>query len=162
MRIRFGLLTAVGIALVLLSPAPAAAQKKEILQLQADMNRLLLTQRELQRTVDEKNAVLKTLVEQSLDAIAKLNTSLGMLQQSVQAVQANSGSRIDTLTTQVQALADNLDEVKSRLGKLNQQMGEAQSVLQSLDAKVAGGIPAQPPPGAAPAQIGRASCRERV
>lgn len=150
MRKRFGLLTTVGIALVLLSPAPAAAQKKEILQLQADMNRLMQTQRELQRTVDEKNAVLKTLVEQSLDAINKLNTSLGMLQRSVQDVQANSGSRIDTLATQVQALADNLDEVKSRLGKLNQQMGEAQSVLQSLDAKVAGGIPAQPPPGVAP------------
>jgi len=139
------------VALVLLAPVPAAAQKKEILQLQADMNRLMQTQRELQRTVDEKNAVLKTLVEQSLDAINKLNTSLGMLQRSVQDVQANSGSRIDTLATQVQALADNLDEVKSRLGKLNQQMGEAQSVLQSLDAKVAGGIPAQPPPGAAPA-----------
>ena len=148
MRKRFGLLTAAGIALVLLSPAPAAAQKKEILQLQADMNRLLLTQRDLQRTVDEKNAVLKTLVEQSLDAIAKLNTSLGMLQQSVQAVQANSGSRIDTLTTQVQALADNLDEVKSRLGKLNQQIGDAQSVLQSLDAKIAGGAPVPGAPGA--------------
>ena len=148
MRKRFSLLTTVSFALVLLSPAPAAAQKKEILQLQADMNRLLLTQRELQRTVDEKNAVLKTLVEQSLDAIAKLNTSLGMLQQSVQAVQANSGSRIDTLTTQVQALADNLDEVKSRLGKLNQQIGDAQSVLQSLDAKIAGGAPVPGAPGA--------------
>ena len=153
MRIRFALLTAVGlaVALVLLAPAPAAAQKKEIIQLQADMARLIQTQRDLQRTVDEKNAILKTLLEQSLDAINKLNTSLGMLQRSIQDVQANSGTRIDTLTTQVQALADNLDEVKSRLGKLNQQMGEAQSVLQSLDAKIAGGAPAQPPSGAASA-----------
>ncbi|MCL4524136.1 MAG: tol-pal system protein YbgF, partial [Acidobacteria bacterium] len=125
-------------------------QKKEIIQLQADMERLMQTQRELQRTVDEKNAVLKTLVEQSLDAINKLNTSLGVLQKSIQDAQANSGSRIDTLTTQVQALADNLDEVKSRLGKINQQLGDTQSVLQSLDAKIAGGIPAQPPAGAAP------------
>ena len=147
MRKRIGLLAAVAIALALLAPAPAAAQKKEILQLQADMNRLTQTQRELQRTVDEKNAVLKTLVEQSLDAINRLNTSLGVLQKSIQDVQANSGTRIDSLTTQVQALADNLDEVKSRLGKLNQQMGESQSVLQSLDAKIAGGIPAQPAPG---------------
>jgi len=153
LRIRMTTIIAAGltVALALLAPVPAAAQKKEIIQLQADMNRLLQTQRELQRTVDEKNAVLKTLVEQSLDAINKLNTSLGMLQKSVQDVQANSGSRIDTLATQVQALADNLDEVKSRLGKLNQQMGEAQSVLQSLDAKIAGGTPAQPPAGAAPA-----------
>lgn len=153
MRIRLISLTAAGVAvaLALLAPVPAAAQKKEIIQLQADMARLMQTQRELQRTVDEKNAVLKTLVEQSLDAINKLNTSLGMLQKSVQDVQANSGSRIDTLTIQVQALADNLDEVKSRLAKLNQQVGDAQSVLQSLDAKIAGGAPVQPPPGAAPA-----------
>ncbi|MBI1749736.1 MAG: tol-pal system protein YbgF [Acidobacteria bacterium] len=151
MRKRYGSLTAVGVAvaLALLAPAPAAAQKKEIIQLQADMERLMQTQRELQRTVDEKNAVLKTLVEQSLDAVNKLNTTLGVLQKSIQDVQANSGARIDTLTTQVQALADNLEEVKSRLGKLNQQMGEAQSVLQSLDAKIAGGAPAQPPGGAA-------------
>ncbi len=148
-RTRISLLTGVGfaVALALLAPAPAAAQKKEILQLQADMNRLVQSQRDLQRTVDEKNAVLKTLVEQSLDAINKLNTNLGLLQRSVQDVQANSGSRIDTLTTQVQALADNLDEVKSRLGKLNQQVAETQSVLQSLDAKIAGGAPAQPPAG---------------
>ncbi len=147
MRKRTALLAT--LALALLAPAPAVAQKKEILQLQSDMDRLIQTQRELQRTVDEKNAVLKTLVEQSLDAINKLNTTLGMLQKSIQDVQANSGTRIDTLTTQVQALADNLDEVKSRLGKLNQQVGEAQSVLQSLDAKIAGGTPAQPPGAAA-------------
>lgn len=151
MRIRLLSLAAAGVvvALALLAPVPAAAQKKEIIQLQADMDRLMQTQRELQRTVDEKNAVLKALVEQSLDAINKLNISLSMLQKAVQDVQANSGSRIDTMTIQVQALADNLDEVKSRLGKLNQQMGEAQSVLQSLDAKIAGGTPAQPAPGSA-------------
>ena len=73
MRTRIALLTAVGlaVALALLAPPPAAAQKKEILQLQADMERVIQTQRDLQRTVDEKNAVLKTLVEQSLDAIFK-------------------------------------------------------------------------------------------
>ncbi len=149
MRNRFTLLSAVGLTLALLASAPAAAQKKEIIQLQSDMQRLIQTQRELQRTVDEKNAVLKTLVEQSLDAINKLNTSLGLMQKSIQDVQASSGTRIDTLTTQVQALADNLDEIKSRLSKLNQQVGDAQSVLQSLDSKIAGGASAQPPPGSA-------------
>ena len=147
MRKRNYLLSSAGVAvaLALLVPVPAAAQKKEIIQLQADMDRLTQAQRDLQRTVDEKNAVLKNLVEQSLDAINKLNTSISVLQRSIQEVQATSGSRIDNMATQVQALADNLDEVKARLGKLNQQVSEAQSVLQSLDAKVAGGTPA---PGA--------------
>jgi tol-pal system protein YbgF len=139
----------------LLLASPAKAQKKEIIQLQRDMELLTQSHRELQRSVDEKHAVLKTLVEQSLDAINKLNTSLGVLQQNVQQVQANSGARIDTLSTHVQALADNLEELKSRMGKLNQQVAEAQGVLQSLDSKIAGGTPASetgpaagPPPSA--------------
>jgi tol-pal system protein YbgF len=141
-------LAAVAVAGGLLFPATAAAQKKEIIQLQRDMELLTQSHRELQRSVDEKHAVLKTLVEQSLDSINKLNTTLGMLQQSIQQVQATSGSRMDTLATQVQALADNLEDLKSRMGKLNQQMTDAQGVLQSLDAKIAGGVPAAGSPGA--------------
>jgi len=57
-------------------------------------------------------------------------------------VQANSGARIDSLTTQVQGLTDNLEEIKAREGRLSQQMAEAQSVLQSLDAKLAAAAPA--------------------
>jgi tol-pal system protein YbgF len=132
----------------LIFPVAAVAQKKEIIQLQRDMELLTQSHRELQRSVDEKHAVLKTLVEQSLDSINKLNTTLGMLQQSIQQGQANSGSRIDTLSTQVQALADNLEELKSRMGRLNQQVADTQGVLQSLDAKIAGGTPAGGSPGA--------------
>jgi tol-pal system protein YbgF len=137
----------------LLCPAPAAAQKKEIAQLQRDVDLLRETVRELQRSVDEKHAVLRTLIEQALDAVNKLNTTMGGLQKSVQDVQANSGARMDSMSTQVQALADNLEEVKVRLAKLSQQMAEIQGVVQSLDAKVAGGAPmpgattpAAPPP----------------
>ncbi len=126
----------------LLAPAPLEAQKKEIIQLQTDMNRLVDAQRDLQRSVDEKHAIQKTLLEQSLDAVSKLNISIGALQKTMQDVQANTGARLDSMATQVQGLADNLEEVKARLGKLNQQVAEMQSTLQSLDAKVAGGTPA--------------------
>jgi tol-pal system protein YbgF len=57
-------------------------------------------------------------------------------------VQANSGARLDTMSTQVQGLSDNLEEIKSRLGKLNQQLVDLQSVVQSIDAKVSGSAPA--------------------
>lgn len=134
-------------AFVLALPVPAAAQKKEIAQLQADMNRLIEAQRDLQRSVDEKNAVLRTLIEQALDSINKLNTTLGALQQSVQQVQANTGTRMDALGNQVQALVDNIDELKSRLAKVNQQLAEQQSVIQSLDSKIAGGAPVPGPEG---------------
>lgn len=117
------------------------AQKKEVLQLQRDVQLLTLAQRELQRSVDEKHAVLKTLIEQQMDATSKLNTAISGLQKSMEDVQANSGARIDTMSTQVQALADNFEEVKVRLGRMSQQLSDAQAVIQSLDAKVAGGAP---------------------
>src|SRR5215467_8983316 len=69
------------------------------------------------------------------------------LQKSVQDVQANSGARLDTMSTQVQGLSDNLEEIKSRLGKLNQQLVDLQNTVQTLDAKISSGAA---PAGSAP------------
>ena len=133
----------------LLSPMPVGAVAREIIELQRDVALLLQGQRDLQRSVDEKHAVQKTLLEQSLDSVTKLNTAIGSLQKTMQDVQANSGARLDSMSTQVQGLADNLEEVKSRLGRLNQQLAEVHSTLQSLDAKVGGGTPPPIPSGSA-------------
>jgi tol-pal system protein YbgF len=55
------------------------------------------------------------------------------------------------MSTQVQGLSDNLEEIKSRLGKLNQQLVDVQNTIQSLDAKVSGGsVPAGAAPSSAP------------
>ncbi len=146
----------------LFAPAPVGAVAREIIELQRDVALLLQGQRDLQRSLDEKHAIQKTLIEQSLDSVGKLNTNLNGMQKIVQDVQANSGTRIDSMSTQVQGLADNLEEIKARLGKINQQLAEAQSTLQSLDAKVSGGAPAPGPgstggsSGATPANPGGA------
>lgn len=134
---------------VLYSPGPVGAASREMIQLQQDVTRLVEGQRALESSIDQKHAVLKTLIEQTLDSNNKLSTAMGSLQQVVQESQAGSGSRIDTLGTQVQAVVDNLEEVKSRISKLNQQVADAQGVLQSLDAKIGGGGTALPPGGAA-------------
>ena len=133
----------------LLAPAPVGAVAREIIELQRDVTLLLQGQRDLQRSVDEKHAIQKTLLEQSLDSFSRLNIAIGSMQKTVQDMQANSGSHLDTMSTQVQGLADNLEEVKARLVKLNQQLAETQSTLQSLDAKLSGGTPAPGPGGAA-------------
>jgi tol-pal system protein YbgF len=75
---------------------------------------------------------------------------MSSLQKSVQDVQANSGARLDTMSTQVQGLSDNLEEIKSRLGKLNQQLVDLQNSVQSLDAKLSGSTPAPVAGGANP------------
>jgi tol-pal system protein YbgF len=135
----------------LVGPRPAIAVAREIIELQRDVTMLLQGQRDMQSSIDQKHAVLKTLVEQSSDSVNKLNGGMGSLQKSVQDVQANSGARLDTMSTQVQGLTDNLEEVKVRIGKLNQQLADLQSAVQSLDAKLAGSAPASsagaPSPG---------------
>ena len=139
----------------LYSPGPVGAASKEMIQLQQDITRLVEGQRALESSIEQKHAVLKTLIEQTLDSNNKLSTAMASLKQSMQESQAGSGSRVDTLATQVQALVDNIEEVKSRISKLNQQAADTQSVLQNLDAKIGGGAPSAGVTGAGPGAVSR-------
>ena len=132
----------------LVGPRPAEAVARELIELQRDVTSLLQGQKDLSTQVTQDHTVMKTLVEQSSDNVNKLGATMSSLQKSVQDVQANSGARLDTMSTQVQGLSDNLEEIKSRLGKLNQQLVDLQNSVQSLDAKISGTTPA-PAAGAA-------------
>src|SRR5207245_3342164 len=126
----------------LVGPRPAAAVPSEIIELQRDVTSLLQGQKDIATQVTQDHTVMRTLIEQSNDTVGKLNGTMSGLQKSVQDVQANSGARLDTMSTQVQGLSDNLEEIKSRLGKLNQQLVDLQNSVQSLDAKISGGASA--------------------
>ena len=140
----------------LMGPRPAEAVARELIELQRDVTSLLQGQKDLSTQMTQDHTVMKTLVEQSGDTVGKLNGTMSALQKSMQDVTANSGARLDTMSTQVQGLSDNLEEIKSRLGKLNQQLVDLQNTVQSLDAKISGGGGAAPSgasnPGSASAQ----------
>jgi tol-pal system protein YbgF len=128
---------------LLFSPAPVGAVAREIIELQRDVTALLQGQKDISSSLDQKHATIKTLLDQNTSAIGGLNNVMGNLQKAVQDVQANSGARLDSMSTQVQALSDNLEEVKVRLGKLNQQLADVQNTLQTIDSKLAtAGAPA--------------------
>jgi tol-pal system protein YbgF len=126
----------------LMGPRPAEAVARELIELQRDVTSVLQGQKDLTTQMTQDHTVMKTLVEQSGDNVGKLNATMSSLQKSVQDVQANSGARLDTMSTQVQGLSDNLEEIKSRMGKLNQQLVDLQNTVQSVDAKLSGGAPA--------------------
>src|SRR5438270_76190 len=123
----------------LIGPRPAEAVARELIELQRDVTSLLQGQKDLSTQMTQDHTVMKTLVEQSGDTVGKLNGTMSALQKSMQDVTANSGARLDTMSTQVQGLSDNLEEIKSRLGKLNQQLVDLQNTVQSLDAKISSG-----------------------
>ena len=137
-------------AALLLLPPPARGVAKEIVQLQRDVALLQQQVRDLQASVDKNNAVLTTLLEQSLDAVNRMDTTVTALEKSVRESQATTNTRVDTLATQVQSLRDAVDEMAARLGRMAQQLSETQSVLQSVDARLAPPVPATPETGTAP------------
>jgi len=128
----------------LMGPRPVSAVAREMIELQRDVTSLLQGQKDQTTQMTQEHTVMRTLIEQSNDNVTKLNGTMSGLQKSVQDVQANGGARLDTMSTQVQGVSDNLEEIKSRLGKLNQQLVDLQNTVQSLDAKISGA-------GAAPA-----------
>jgi tol-pal system protein YbgF len=73
---------------------------------------------------------------------------MSSVQKSVQEVQANTGARIDTMAQQTQGLSDNLQDVQARVGKLAQQLTDAQNLLQSIDGKLSNQPGATGAPGA--------------
>jgi len=124
----------------MLAPRSTGAVSKDMIQLQEQVSQLLQGQRDIRSAIDTNNATLRTLVQQSLDATNQLNSQMGLLQRNVQEATANSGSRIDTMSTQTQGLSDNLQDIQARVAKLSQQMNDVQGLLQSIDGKVSGGV----------------------
>ena len=135
----------------LLGPAPVGAVAREIVELQQSVNQIIQSQKDMQTQLAQNAAVDKTLMEQSMDTVNKLTGNMMALQKTVQDMQANSGARLDTMSTQIQGISDNLQETLARMGKLNQQLTDAQNAIQSIDAKLASSAP--PPTAAAPGAV---------
>lgn len=132
----------------LLGPSPVAAVAREMVELQQSVNQLIQGQKDIQTQLAQNAAVEKTLMEQSMDTVNKLTGTMMALQKTVQDMQANSGARLDTMSTQIQGISDNLQETLARMGKLNQQLTDTQNAIQGIDAKLASSAP--PPTAAAP------------
>ena len=121
----------------LMGPAPAGAVSREIVELQTGVNELIQGQQALQTAITQNAAVEKTLIDQSLDAVNKLDAGMSAVQKNTQDFSAASGARLDTMGTQVQGLSDNVSDLQARVGKLDQKLTDIQNTLQNVDSKLA-------------------------
>ena len=132
----------------LFGPAPAGAVAREIIELQTGVTQLIQGQQSMQTEITQNAAVQRTLIEQSLESVNKLNTSMAAVQKTTQDFSAASGARLDTMGTQVQGLSDNVADLQARLGKLDQKLTDIQNTLQNVDSKLASPAPSSAPPAA--------------
>jgi len=121
------------------------AVSKETLQMMQQLDALQQAVQNLQKTVDTQTAVLKTLIEQASDNVNKIKSNMDDLRDSTQKNLAASNAHLDSMTTQIQVLSESLEEAKSRIGKLGEQLAQTQNIIQTLSAP---SQPAAAPPGA--------------
>jgi tol-pal system protein YbgF len=147
-------LTALASFALLCAPPPALAVSKEIIQLQTQVQQLQDMLQHLQQSNDERMGVLQHLVEQTADNVNRMTAQMDALNKTVREENDATAAKVDGVSGQTQNLNDSVDELKSRVAKLDKQLQDIQAQLQNLNTPAqpgAAGSPATPPQGAAPA-----------
>jgi len=130
-----------------------AAESKDMIQLQQQIQDLQNAIAKLQQSNDERMGVLKDLVQQTADSVNKMSVVVNGLQLRMQNVQDASTAKNDQLSGQVQSLNDSLDELKARMGRMEKaltdiqnQQATANAILNNLPANGSVPAPGQPLP----------------
>src|SRR6202453_5540706 len=118
----------------------AFAVSKEMVQLQTQVQQLQDMVQHLQTSNDERMGVLVNMVQQNTDNMNKMMASVNALQTTLKADNDQRGSNSTQLLTQIQALNDSVDELKTRIANLTTQMQAIQNQMQNVNA----GMPTQP------------------
>ena len=138
-------LTAIATLALLLPPSPAFAVSKDMIQLQTQVQQLQDMLQHLQTSNDERMGVLQHLVEQTADSVSRMSQTMTTLQQQVQTQNESGGGKVDQLSGQIQGVNDSIDELKTRMAKLDKTLQDIQSQLQNVNTQQpAGGQPGQP------------------
>jgi len=145
-------------AVFIVTPVPAHAENKDMIELKLRLQQLQDAVARLQQSNDERMGVMKDLVQQTTDSVSKMSLTLDAVQRQVRAQGDTSGGKIDQVSSQMQSLNDSLDELKARLGRMEKSLADVQSSQQSINARMASGAPSTgspmdttPPPASTPA-----------
>lgn len=122
-----------GFVLLLLSPSWAmAGTKEEIIRLQSDVLQLQNQIRLLQKTIDENSGVVKSLLEQLNDQVAKSNVSMNAVTQALQAQKTDTTASLAQIRQEIQNLSVKWDDTNNRIAALHEKFEESQMRLSSL------------------------------
>ena len=130
-------LSVVVLAALFLQVAPAWGASKEMIQLQTSVDDLKAQMTQMTQSFNERMGIMKNLLDQNTDSMNKTAAAITSLQSMLQKQQSDSGTHVDQLSGQIQALNDTLDELKVRLGKVSKQLEDMQAAQQSLAAQQA-------------------------
>ena len=131
-------------AFVFFVAAPLAfGASKEIVELQRDVALLQDQVRTLQRSVDEKVSSLQTLLQQTLDASNRTNTSIAVMQdrfndaikqqqQSVTGPVTTVSNKLEQMSEDFRAVRETVLDMNSRMGKLDAKLADLQNTINVI------------------------------
>lgn len=145
------------IALTLL-PSLSLAANKEHEAIMREIQALSSEVAKLQK-IDERMLELKLLVQQAIDMSTKANTSITVLERdmkermreqekSVVAPVATLGTKLETMTDEFRYVKENMNEVNSRITKLQTQIKEVDEAVKTIPSMIQAQRPSEqtPPP----------------
>jgi len=131
-----------GLLALSLVPGFAFAQKRDLIDLQRDVAALQDQVRALQQSDSENMGKIMALLQQAIDTINKVNTNIALLDKSMSSPVAAVGTKVDSMAGEFQAMRVSLDDVSSKLAKLQQGLIDLNNTVKVISA---------PPPPPAPA-----------
>ncbi|HLW53625.1 MAG TPA: tetratricopeptide repeat protein [Candidatus Angelobacter sp.] len=132
------------LALWFASPANAADQKSQLIQIQTQLQIMQDNMTQMKQSFDERMGVMKDMLTQQNESVNKMSETVQNLQKTLGAQTNDASSKVDQISGQVQALHDAVDELKARLAKVSKQLDDIQAGQQNINA------PAGATPGTAP------------
>ena len=147
LRIRF-LAAAFAAVVVVSAPTPARATSKEIIELQTQVQQLMDNVQRLQSTLDSRFGLMQSLAQQTADDANRITATVTALQTKLAAQSDAMSGKLDTASGQAQALNDSVDELKSRIAKLDKSIQDLQAQLQNIQnpPQMPASAPAAPAP----------------
>ncbi len=138
--------------LVLLAPVMFGQKREDFIALQRDIATLQEQVRQLQKAQDDRAAALQSMLQQAVDASAKLTASLNALQRDVDAKLndqstktvapiATLGTKVDQMSYDLGAVSTNVADLARRLKDMDTKLADVKAACSVITTPVA------PPPG---------------
>jgi TolA-binding protein len=135
-----------------LAPERSQAASKEIQELQRDIAQLQDMIKQLQQAQDKNFAALTVMTQQALDAANRANTSVAVIQSSIQQNLRDQQEKVVTpvvgLSTRMDSLSNDFRQVSQAVGDLTTMVSQLKSQLGDINNAVKVlSTPPVPPPG---------------
>jgi tol-pal system protein YbgF len=127
----------------------ATSTKDYVISIQAQVQQLQQMMMAMQRSNDERYALMHNLLQQTSQSVLKLSGDMDIMKKAVEGQQGSQGNALQQLSAQMQSMNDSLDALRARLTKMDKTLSDMQSQQQVL-APGQTGMPITPGAGMEP------------